>query len=328
VNLTLFANISVAVLIDYLYMKKWLIGLFVLAFILGGALYVFIPKEIKLTSGIAVSATGSGIHRMLLDKTNLTKWWPGEINDGGFRLNNYSYEFDNNNMTLMRVSINGQSNSLISSLFLISVATDSTQLEWTGSVVTSSNPIRRFFDYLEAKKINRDMGTILNKMKLFYSKPENIYGLDIRKSLVTDSFLISTSGLSKGYPTNQFIYGLIDQLKNFVVRQSAKETGYPMLHIATTDSIDYEVRVAIPTDKLLESSGSIQQRQMLGRGNILVGEVTGGVEKTSHAFRQMQLFMEDYKHKPPAIPFYSLITDRLKEPDSSKWVTRIYFPVM
>ena len=309
-------------------MKKWLIVFFIGIIILIGALYAFIPNIIKVTSSTGIKATGTGIHRMLLNKENLAKWWPGQLNNNGFYLNDYSYKIDNNNITLLQVSINGQSTSVTTSLFLISLMTDSTQLEWVGSMATSYNPVKRFLAYLEAKKLNRDMNVILKRMKLFYSKPENIYGFEIRKSFVADSFLISTSGRSKGYPTNRYIYGLIDQLRKYALLQSAKESGYPMLNIETTDSINFDVRVAIPTDKLLPSSGAIQQKQMLGRGNILVAEVKGGIEMTSQAIREVQHYVQDYKRKAPAIHFYSLITDRLIEPDSSKWITKIYFPVM
>jgi hypothetical protein len=172
------------------------------------------------------------------------------------------------------------------------------------------------------------MDGILKKIKTFYSSPENIYGFEIKRAYVSDSFLIATAGQCKGYPTNQYIYGLIDQLRKYALLQLAKESGYPMLNVVTYDSINFDVRVAIPTDKLLPSSGDILQKQMLGRGNILVAEVKGGIEITSHAFKQLQHFVEDYKYRAPAIPFYSLVTDRLTEPDSSKWMTKIYFPVM
>jgi len=309
-------------------MKKWLVALLSGVLILIVALYVFIPNVIKLSAGTSISATGSGIHRMLLNNENLARWWPGKKSNDGFYLNDYAYKIANNNITLLQVSINGQSRSVTTSLFLISLLTDSTQLEWVGSVPTSYNPFKRFFGYLDAKKINRDMNTILNKMKLFYSNANNIYGLEIRKAFVTDSFLISTSATSKGYPTNQFIYDLIDQLRTYALSQSAKESGYPMLNVGTTDSVNFDVRVAIPTNKLLPSSGNIEQKRMLGRGNILVAEVKGGIEETSRAMREIQHYAEDYKRKAPAIHFYSLVTDRLKEPDSSKWLTKIYFPVM
>jgi hypothetical protein len=63
-------------------------------------------------------------------------------------------------------------------------------------------------------------------------------------------------------------------------------------------------------------------------GNILTGEVTGGQKQIEEADRQMQLYIMDYQRSIIAIPFQMLITDRTKEPDSTKWITRIYYPVV
>ncbi len=67
---------------------------------------------------------------------------------------------------------------------------------------------------------------------------------------------------------------------------------------------------------------------MPGRGNILVTKVKGGTSIAAVAFEQIKKYADDYERHAPAIPFYSLITNRLKEPDTAKWVTKIYFPVM
>jgi hypothetical protein len=37
--------------------------------------------------------------------------------------------------------------------------------------------------------------------------------------------------------------------------------------------------------------------------------------------------MQDYGKSVVAIPFQYLVTDRLAEKDSSKWVTKIYQPI-
>ena len=46
------------------------------------------------------------------------------------------------------------------------------------------------------------------------------------------------------------------------------------------------------------------------------------------AYDQIQHYISDHNRVAPAISFESLVTDRRQEPDSSKWVTRIYYPVM
>ena len=67
---------------------------------------------------------------------------------------------------------------------------------------------------------------------------------------------------------------------------------------------------------------------MLGGGNILVTEVKGGKAEINKAYKQIMNYMADHSRTPPAIPFESLVTDRRNEPDSNKWITRIYYPVM
>jgi hypothetical protein len=196
-----------------------------------------------------------------------------------------------------------------------------------GTVAASGNPVKRLFAYMKAREIRADMADIMEEIKKFYTVPGNIYRFDIKQELVTDSILISTSAGSNGYPTNEFIYNLIGKLRNYAAAMSAKQTGYPMLNISTANNINFEVKVALPVDKELPSAGDILQKRMPGGGNILVTEVKGGIWVTNEAMDQVKKYADDYMRVPPAIPFYSLITDRLKEPDSSKWVTKIYFPV-
>jgi hypothetical protein len=63
-------------------------------------------------------------------------------------------------------------------------------------------------------------------------------------------------------------------------------------------------------------------------GKILIGEVRGGDATTKNAFAEMHNYVVDHQMTSPAIPFISLVTDRKQEPDSSKWISRIYYPVM
>jgi hypothetical protein len=140
--------------------------------------------------------------------------------------------------------------------------------------------------------------------------------------------LLFTFASSKGLPGTEFIYGLIDQLKNYAADQSAKVTGYSMLNISTIDSIHFLTKVAVPIDKKLKPSGNISYKWMLGGGKILVAEVQGGPASINKALKQVEVYVQDYHLIAPAIPFQSLITDRTKEKDTSKWITKIYYPVM
>ena len=64
-------------------------------------------------------------------------------------------------------------------------------------------------------------------------------------------------------------------------------------------------------------------------GNILMSnDITGGSGTVEQAYKQMMYYMQDFNKTLAAIPFQSLITNRQLEKDSSKWITRIYCPVI
>jgi hypothetical protein len=309
-------------------MKKWLIGLLFLGILTTGMLYFFIPNIFRFKSTVRISVTRPGLYRMLNTKENVMKWWPGNIIDSGFYMKDMQYTFNQNSLSVIPVSLAAKKTQLPTSLLIIEHAKDDTQLDWVGAMATSYNPVKRFFAYLEAKKIQQDMNVVLNKMQEFYSQSKNIYGFDIKSELVADSILIQTSGISKQYPSTDFIYSLIDKLNSYATLNQAKVSGYPMLNIRLADSTGYEVKVALPVDKTLPNVGNILQKRMLGKGNILVTEVKGGISVGKKAFYAIQKYAEDYQRVAPAIPFYSLITNRLEETDSTKWITKIYYPVM
>ena len=143
------------------------------------------------------------------------------------------------------------------------------------------------------------MGVILDSLTTYYSKQQNIYGIEIRKEKVVDSTLLQNFTVSKGYPDIDLIYTLIDQLQEYTASQSAKQTGFPMLNISTEDSITYITKVAIPVDKRLASSGNMSYKWMVGRGNILVADVTGGPAAIRYAFEKNRRIRKRYKKNTP-----------------------------
>ena len=307
-------------------MKKWIIALLLGILMIVIFIYVFIPNKIDFREAAGVRATSAAVHRLLLNKNNVSAWWPGKTSNDSLYLDGFSYEINDGNITVVSVSMNGKNTRLTSSLFITEISVDSTQLQWVGMLNATYHPVKRLYAYLDSKKISRNMTTILQKMEQFYSTPKNIYGIEIKQTLVVDSLLISTDASTNGYPTNEIIYGLVNKLRSYAATRGAKQQGYPMLNVITSDSLVFTIKVAIPTNIALPSSGDILYKKMPGRTIILVARVKGGVGTTTLALEQMSLYANDHNLKVPAIPFYSLVTDRLQQPDSSNWITDIYFP--
>jgi hypothetical protein len=152
--------------------------------------------------------------------------------------------------------------------------------------------------------------------------------VDIREGGTTDSSLVGTKAIYPAYPSTEIVYSLLNKVKNYLDRQGAKQTGYPMMNIAPLNGGEdsFQVMVAIPIDRRLAGEGDIYFRNLVP-GKYLVGEVTGGKSAIDRALDGFQHYILDYQRTVMAIPFQLLITDRSKEHDSSRWETRIYYPI-
>ena len=120
---------------------------------------------------------------------------------------------------------------------------------------------------------------------------------------------------------------MIAKLQAYVKENGALQTGYPMLNVSHPDDKQYAVMIALPVNKILAEKGDIVYKRMIP-GGFLTTTVTGGNGAVTNAYHQMEQYFQDYRNTAMAIPFMYLITDRSQEKDSSKWVTKLYFPVM
>ncbi|MEO6638522.1 MAG: GyrI-like domain-containing protein [Ginsengibacter sp.] len=308
-------------------MKKLFLSVFVLAGIALIAIYIFIPANIKLVNTVFIKTKPAVVNRLLMDETKWTKWLsPDSIySEHSFRFKNYDYDFLNSVMNSATVLISGNQKPINSLISVIPVNEDSIAVEWKAATDAGVNPITRIKSYNEAKNLKKDMGDILDKLHIFLNKKQNAYGLNITEQRVVDTILISTKLFSNNFPTTGEIYSLINKLQNYIFSQGAKETNPPMLNIIK-DEGSYRAMVAIPVNRVLRETNNYSFKRMIP-GRILVAEVTGGDYTAMQAINQLDLYISDNHMSSPAIPFQSLITDRSNQPDTTKWITKIYYPV-
>lgn len=314
-------------------MKKAILALLLLIVLALVAIYLFIPAQINISQSQGVQANQEALSRKIANPQTWDEWWPANLEDqkqtkpGAYILNGIVFKPVDIKLISVLIANSGKINTE-SELTLIPLELDSTLLQLHSTIATGYNPFVRVAKYMASKKLEKNFTEILQSISNRYSKAINLYGYDIQRQAVIDSTLIFTFENMKGYPSMNQVYNLIDRLRDYAKLHSAKETGYPMLNIFTPDSINYLVKVAIPVDKKLPPSGNISYKWMLGGGNILIAEVKGGQHQINKAHQQVLYYISDHQRKAPAIPFESLVTDRRQEPDSNKWVTRVYYPVM
>jgi hypothetical protein len=314
-------------------MKKWLFGLLAVLVLLMISIYVFIPGQIRISDNVLTGCDNKNVSVFLHDQEKWMRWWPKQAatitstdsfvnyNDGRYKLTKPLA--DGGEIQLIR-----QSDKFETIVFVLPVNKDSTAVVWQTSFPASLNPVKRIALYMEALKIKKDMKAILESLRLFVDKTENIYGINVKREKVKIDFMISTKKAFSHSPTTEEIYEMIASVKKYIASLGANETDHPMLSIMAQDSLQYEVYVAIPVDKKLPGNDSFSFKWMPKGGNILVAEIQGGTKTTQQALIQFKAYVTDHQFTEIAIPFQSLVTDRMKEADSSKWITRLYYPVM
>jgi hypothetical protein len=215
---------------------------------------------------------------------------------------------------------------LNSILSLISFATDSTGAVWQCELPAGNSPLSRLANYKKALEIKNDMTLILDNFNAFISDPKNVYGVSIFRGSTKDTFLLSAKYRNPVYPSTAEIYRYLIPLRKSIASQHAEITGYPMVNVSRQDDNSYEVQVAIPTNRLLQGKDSLFVRRMVP-GNFMVCEVQGGEYTIREELKQLEYYINDYGKTVMAISFQTLVTDRMNEPDTSKWVTLLYVPV-
>lgn len=172
------------------------------------------------------------------------------------------------------------------------------------------------------------MDVLMDAMKNYLEHPSNMYGLEIKEIQLKDSVLISTRTATSTEPGITEIYQQVKKLQDYAAANNATATNSPMLHVQKKDSLHYEFMVGLPVSKRIPETNDIRIKAMPYNGNMLITEIKGGPGNIKNGLRLMDIYREDSKRTSPAIPFELMITNRATEPDTTKWLTRLYYPVM
>lgn len=313
-------------------MKRKIIVLVFIAAILLAGINFLIPSQLKIDETVFVKAKKNTVNRAINNIHLWKQWWPGAAGNtsisNALSYNNTIYQPQLPGLYAIGIKVSQNSKSHKTIFSIVAYSADSVLLSWKGSIPVNGNPFTRISQYMHAKKINDDIKDILYAAQKFMNDPQNTYGIKITNEIVKDTLLLNTQAVFTHSPSTHEIYTLINKLTKAASDQKVAVTGYPMMNIAKEDSSKYLLRVALPVSKIIKEEHGIVIKRMI-RGNILVSnDITGGSSAVEHASKQMMHYVQDFNKTLAALPFQSLITNRQLEQDSTKWITRIYCPVI
>ena len=315
-------------------MKKLIVALIVICIAAVSAVYFFIPGTLTIEESLKLPCVPAAAFRNLSDESNWKKWWPSaEVTDsvkapsaGGYLFSNHQYRLSKTNINILQVIIDDQKDSLASEIHLLAIPIDSTIIRWNLNIDAGNNPFTRIAEYRKALALKKDMHTILKSIQAYLSVINNVYGVTFYEGHITDTLLITTKSFTGEWPSVDYVYSRIEKLKQFCSKEGCRITGTPMLNVTPLSPAGYRVMLGLPVDRLMPAKDSVEPVKLVG-DKFVIADVTGGLKTVAHIHEQMRFYFQDYSKILMAIPFDYLITDRQKEPDTSKWKTRILAPV-
>lgn len=112
----------------------------------------------------------------------------------------------------------------------------------------------------------------------------------------------------------------------YVSKNGAKCIGPPMAITMAWDSLTWDFIAAMPIDKEIPSQDKIKVEKSYA-GKAIYVEYKGAYDKTYTAYMDMGAYVKEHNLTEAGGPWEVYVTDPATEPDTSKWITEIYFPV-
>jgi len=290
-------------------------------------IYACISFNQKFAFAAVANCTQSAAARLIVSKDNWKRWWPGQQgNDSFYRYKGLNFKIDKILLYGFEATIFRNKDSAKGFLTVVPTGNDSARFEFAGKCVYSSNPVTRVLQYFRFGAIRDNIENFVSETRTYFDKQQNIYGFNVVEGKVRDSSMISTKETFNHYPDVKEVYEIIDRLRQFVKEKGGEQVDSPMLNVYADNPGRYQVMVAIPTKSDLPSESGFQLKKMV-LGNILIAEVKGGPATVRLGEENLQNYVDDYHKVSPAIPYQSLVTNRMVEKDTTKWITRLYYPV-
>ncbi|MBS7563005.1 hypothetical protein KHS38_01195 [Mucilaginibacter sp. Bleaf8] len=301
-------------------MTRRLLSLIVLISVIAiAAVFVLIPPYVKIYRQVKVYTPEQAVIKYVMHTKKWSNWLP-----------NANRKFIVQKSTISEITgrlLTG--NDTAESTVGYAVRDGRTiYLTWNAVVRTGVNPLKRVLLYQSRNNVVRRIDSILANAKQFLEDDRQVYGIHVQNAKIEDSIVLATKRMSKSALPLEEVYKAIKELRAYAVKTKADKAGYPMMNVTQLNTKAYLTTLAIPINKPVSSNNDFFIKKLVYNANLLTVNVKGGNSRIKTALNQLSLYMLDNGYTSPAIPYEELVTDRVQTPDSSKWITRICYPVL
>jgi hypothetical protein len=290
-------------------------------------IYLFIPNTLNVSGSIKTKQVQNTVLRGFMQLENWDKWITQK-------------RIDSNNYTLANGVLKIKS-SFVSNVFCDYIIKDKTipvtfTVEAEGKDASKIEfqlsfdnktflPWQRAANYFLAQSIHSELTDLINKASTYYTTTIANYGFVINEEKIKDSLLVSTEKYYTDTPTITQVYGMLDQLKQYVVSKNGILHGTPMVYIAR-DAKRVYLQVAYLLEKEIPTTSIFDVRKIKVK-NLVSINVVGDARLAYRAKYEAENYIHDQSKFAPIMPYIIYNTNRLSEKDSTKWNSTIFYPI-
>jgi hypothetical protein len=306
-------------------MKKWIWALVLLIIVLVVVAW-WLPATVQVQQTLVLKRPLSAVERSMINTKHWPEWWPGK------QVADSVYEHAGHRWQINTILLNGFTATDLDQpgryydCKIVLMENNQTALSLTVWQQAGANPISKLRANFSKAAYQRFAESWLASVASYFESDERLYGFKVVQTKVKDSSYLSVRQQYDHAPTVADVYSLVDELRTYISTNKGQAVNAPIMNVYRESATRYELMVAIATAFDLPGTNRYQLKKMM-LGNILEGEVKGGAATAAKAEASMRLYANDYRKISPAIPFQQLVTDRRTEPDTSKWVTKLCYPI-
>jgi effector-binding domain-containing protein len=202
---------------------------------------------------------------------------------------------------------------------------DSTDINWHFELPAGYTPFSRLKTYFTAKNLKANFIIHLEKLFQLSGDTKTLYGLTINESIVRDTLIATLIRYETKPPFETSICKMMFSLRKLVNSAGVLITDSAMMIRPEEDSGNYKLMVGVPVNKNPVDNRIVIKKMIPGK--LLTGMVTGGTDAISTGYVQIKKYINDRNIEVAALPYEIPLTNRCAEKDTSKWITKICYPI-
>lgn len=328
-------------------LKKILIAILVLVLILVGVAYL-LPKEVKVERSAVINAPPEVVFEQINTLKNWEIWSPWHAIDPDMQITYSStasgegayYEWKSANkqvgdgkLTILKsypvdsilVEMDFGEQGVATVSYLFEKVDDGTKVTWTMVSDMGMNPINRYMGLMMDNMVGESFEKGLENLEEA-SKNAPQAGFIVEEKVIPEQKYIAYYAKSSMEEMPQKMGEAFGALMKFMQDNDLQATGAPFTIYLDYDETETTFECGIPVAEDVETSGDIGMRNMAS-ADALMTIHKGAYENLGETYNKFMKWVKENDKNVTGTAIEIYLTDPQAEPDTSKWVTEVYFPL-